>query len=1021
MDLLALSIKAVGRAKPTMRIRLIPTPPGRRDATFVRAGKWIRAHRKLVPALWAALACAAFLLAMGIWYGLEGRQAIDPLLRRWFPSVSAYRNDLPTLQFEIADEAYGMLSTRRRSALQRGILPDTVDWQPARVLFEGEGIPVRLQIAGSSADHWQERKWSLAVDVGQGAGPLGMSAFSLWSPATRGYLNGWLYAQALDRTGLLALRRTYVNVAVNGTAWGVYAMEERIARGFFSSRGLAEGAIVRLGGDLYSAHPMVPAFIVPPFVEVVSSDESRDPASVEHIADAEALVRAFQDGDLERSEVFEADLMGRYLAHADLWGADPTGGWPAGTFYYNPLTSRLEPIVTGVPALAAMDTPVALDGSVDLSFAEAYAREALRIAEPSYVETLEQALADAFGRYYAALAQEFFPAYLNPPWEVVSERQAALSRALHPPQTVHAYRGAVAPQWVEVRVANILRYPVALDQVWANDRPLDVQFDWVVEGDPALVYREAVPVVVLRAAQEPVPRYVTLHIPIAAIEGLAQDPASSTLELVTHLVGTNEPVIVKVPQKRPVSLSVSELPDQPGLQEALDRHPFLTQSEQPGFLALKPGTWHVAGDLILPDKVGLWVTQPVTLTFDRQAVLLATAPLLLHGPDGQGIHLLPEDGDWGGIVVYRADAGMSSSLRNVEIGATSGVQRKGWHSDSGVAFYSSPVHLYRCRLLGSTAQQAIHVAHADFWFVLTEFASASFDAVRSDRARGRIEQSAFHDILGTGIALYESQATIEDTNLLRIYGVGISASSSSLVTVRRVGAEDVGVVVASADLSAVDVRDVRVARAWVAGFAAYMKNLEYGTARLSVSRVVSIDDSIPALARGGGSVRLDRSIGPVTVGDLNLDVLHRRSAAARPMRVVHYSFGPAVRLAGYDLLTTDLAPGESMQLLLYWQALTRLNRDYTIFVHVLDESGQIAAQWDAMPRENTFFTTAWPVGEVVDDLRQVPLPHDMPPGEYQIALGMYHGPTDERLPVSGPDGEPIAGGMVSIVERVRVN
>jgi hypothetical protein len=66
-------------------------------------------------------------------------------------------------------------------------------------------------------------------------------------------------------------------------------------------------------------------------------------------------------------------------------------------------------------------------------------------------------------------------------------------------------------------------------------------------------------------------------------------------------------------------------------------------------------------------------------------------------------------------------------------------------------------------------------------------------------------------------------------------------------------------------------------------------------------------------------------------------------------------------------------------------------------------------------------TTAWPAGEIVDDLRRVPLPQDIPPGEYRIALGMYHGPTAERLPVRGPDGEPITSGMVSIAERVRVN
>jgi hypothetical protein len=130
------------------------------------------------------------------------------------------------------------------------------------------------------------------------------------------------------------------------------------------------------------------------------------------------------------------------------------------------------------------------------------------------------------------------------------------------------------------------------------------------------------------------------------------------------------------------------------------------------------------------------------------------------------------------------------------------------------------------------------------------------------------------------------------------------------------------------------------------------------------------------------------------------------------MQVVDYSFGAGFRLIGYDLLTPELVSGESLQVGLYWQALAELDRDYTMFVHVLNETGQIAAQWDAMPRDNSFPTTAWTVGEMVDDLRLVPLPKDLPAGAYQIAIGAYLGATGERLPVRGPDGEAIRDGIV---------
>ena len=156
------------------------------------------------------------------------------------------------------------------------------------------------------------------------------------------------------------------------------------------------------------------------------------------------------------------------------------------------------------------------------------------------------------------------------------------------------------------------------------------------------------------------------------------------------------------------------------------------------------------------------------------------------------------------------------------------------------------------------------------------------------------------------------------------------------------------------------------------------------------------------------------------MGTLDIGQVSRRREMATEMQIVDYLFGAAVRLVGYDLLTPGLASGESLQFVLYWQALTELDRDYTIFVHVLDETGQIAAQWDAMPRENSFPTTAWAVGEIVDDMRLVPLPLDLPAGEYQIAVGAYHAPTEERLQVRGPDGEPIPDAVVFLGQQVHV-
>jgi hypothetical protein len=406
----------------------------------------------------------------------------------------------------------------------------------------------------------------------------------------------------------------------------------------------------------------------------------------------------------------------------------------------------------------------------------------------------------------------------------------------------------------------------------------------------------------------------------------------------------------------------------------------------------------------------------VTLTFERRAALWATGPLILVAADGAGIHMLPESEEWAGVVVVDAGDAIPSVLRNVEIRATAGPRGV----DSGVTFSASAVYLVDCRLLGSTARRAIGVTRGRFSLLRTEVAGAAYDGLTASRAAGRIAQSAFHDIVGSAIVLEESQIAAQNVTLSRVNGVGVLADSGSTVDAREVRASNVGVALASTDMSLVDVLGATVEQAWVAAFLSYLDDLAWGQAVLSAARVTLIDDSVAALVGAGGDVRFDRSVGTASAGELVPELLRRRTAIAAPLHVTHYSLGPFVRLAGYDLLTPELSAGDSVELVLYWQALAKLDRDYTVFVHILDESGQIAGQWDAMPRDNTFPTTAWPVGELVDDLRRVPVSPDVDAGTYRIALGMYELQTGDRLPVRGPDAEPVPDGAVVLDARVWV-
>ena len=89
-----------------------------------------------------------------------------------------------------------------------------------------------------------------------------------------------------------------------------------------------------------------------------------------------------------------------------------------------------------------------------------------------------------------------------------------------------------------------------------------------------------------------------------------------------------------------------------------------------------------------------------------------------------------------------------------------------------------------------------------------------------------------------------------------------------------------------------------------------------------------------------------------------------------------------------------LTPGAPTTLQLVWQSLAPIDQDYSVFIHVLDDHGQLVAQADAEPRGGTYATSMWQPGEYITDDYHF----DLAPGRYTLALGLYLPETGYRLP-----------------------
>jgi 4-amino-4-deoxy-L-arabinose transferase-like glycosyltransferase len=114
--------------------------------------------------------------------------------------------------------------------------------------------------------------------------------------------------------------------------------------------------------------------------------------------------------------------------------------------------------------------------------------------------------------------------------------------------------------------------------------------------------------------------------------------------------------------------------------------------------------------------------------------------------------------------------------------------------------------------------------------------------------------------------------------------------------------------------------------------------------------------------------------------------------------------GEAVELLGYRVEFTPERQGISLTL--FWTASRHPTKDYTVFTHLVDETGQVFGQEDNQPVGGTRPTTTWRTDQVLQDSYTIPFNGIPEAGEHWIEIGMYDATTGQRLPTSGEDALP---------------
>ena len=107
---------------------------------------------------------------------------------------------------------------------------------------------------------------------------------------------------------------------------------------------------------------------------------------------------------------------------------------------------------------------------------------------------------------------------------------------------------------------------------------------------------------------------------------------------------------------------------------------------------------------------------------------------------------------------------------------------------------------------------------------------------------------------------------------------------------------------------------------------------------------------------------------------------------------------------------------------LYWENLANIAQDYTVFVHVVDDAGNVLGQGDGPPLSGAYPTSYWGAGDLLQDEHLITLEKDLDLPEdgltARVFVGFYDLESGRRLPFINDDGLQLGDSTVAATIRL---
>lgn len=729
------------------------------------------------------------------------------------------------ISINIKNNDFQKLVYKREVALTLGqLITSDDDYVSAVIHHNNINIDVDLRLKGDWVDHLDGEKWSFRVKTKGDSTLFGMKIFSIQDPFTRNFIGEWIFHKALSREGIISLRYDFIDVTINGKHKGIYAIEEHFDKRLIEYNKRKEGPIIRFNDNLYFANAlkgnnifMDESYIQSDIDSFQSSKLIEDESLFKDFIIAHNLLESFRNGHLKTSEVFDVKTLTTKMAISDVLGAQHGDAFINNRFYYNPVTSKLEPI--GFDGHAGQEITYIIYESDDMYYktifddkyiTEMYISELERLSQTKYLDNLFYDISDEMKTNISIIHRDV-PFYRFHK-EYLYNNQEYIQNKLNPVKGFHAYLYSYENDSIVLELGNLQIFPIEVLDIshYDNQTFKNVGKNKILSG------RNSTAMVTYEKFE--------FLLPESDILINENYELKVNYRILGHSCLREEEVFPwPAPSKDFITFDFIR-------QEINMNYSFIEINENDKTIRILPGLIEIERDIVFPPGYKVIYSENGFTQIDLKngSSILSYSPIYINGSNENLFVITSSDFSGEGLVVI--NAGDESILQWVEINNQSPPSKNGWNLTGSITFYESPVRFENCYLSENRkGDDLVNIIRSNFIINNTIFKDSLSDALDVDFSDGDIYNSSFYYSGNDAIDFSGSIVNISFVNIKEAGDKGVSVGESSIVNIENMKIEKCYIAIASKDYSLLNIKDVNISSCDM-GLVAYQKKSEFGKA-----------------------------------------------------------------------------------------------------------------------------------------------------------------------------------------------